>query len=107
MLGGDPGSGVGQVFDDWATGLREPNVRGLIPGRTLLYPHDGDVPLVMRRAALLLTLPNTSRVVSSAKDRITEARIHDTRVSCQRRSVPDARRLTPRADSHPRRAASP
>jgi hypothetical protein len=54
MLGGDPGSAVGTLFDDWATGLREPNVRGLIPGRTLLYPHDGDVPLVMRRAAVLV-----------------------------------------------------
>jgi hypothetical protein len=54
MLGGDPGSEVGKLFDDWATGLREPNVRGLIPGRTLLYPHDGDVPLVMRRAAVLV-----------------------------------------------------
>ena len=50
MLGGDPGAGVEAVFDAWRLGLREPNVRGLIPGRTLLYPHDGDVDGVLRRA---------------------------------------------------------
>lgn len=54
MLGGDPGSGVDSLFATWAAGLREPTVRGLIPGRTLLYPHDGDVPAVMRRAAGLV-----------------------------------------------------
>jgi hypothetical protein len=59
MLGGDPGSRADEVFADWALGLREPNVRGLIPGRTLLYPHDGDVDGVMRRAAALVH-PTTS-----------------------------------------------
>lgn len=54
MLGGDPGARAAEVFDDWALGLREPNVRGLIPGRTLLYPHDGDVDGAMRRAAALV-----------------------------------------------------
>lgn len=54
MLGGDAGNRVDEVFDLWAAGLREPNVRGLMPGRALLYPHDGDVDGVMRRAAALV-----------------------------------------------------
>lgn len=54
MLGGDAGSRVDAVFDLWAAGLEEPNVRGLMPGRALLYPHDGDVDGVVRRAAALV-----------------------------------------------------
>ena len=54
MLGGDAGARVDEVFDAWALGLREPNVRGLIPGRALLYPHDGDVDGAIRRAAALV-----------------------------------------------------
>ncbi|WP_088289464.1 hypothetical protein [Kineosporia sp. A_224] len=43
LLGGDSGPGAAALAAAWARGLREPNVRGLIPGRALLYPHDGDV----------------------------------------------------------------
>jgi hypothetical protein len=34
--------------------MREPNVRGLIPGRALLYPHDGDVEGVVATAARIV-----------------------------------------------------
>lgn len=54
MLGGDPSKGVDAIFDRWEAGMREPNVRGLLAGRTLLYPADGDVELATRRAADLV-----------------------------------------------------
>lgn len=54
MLGGDPGSGIDDVFHRWAQGMRSPNVRGLVAGRTLLYPHHGDIDPVIRRASLLV-----------------------------------------------------
>lgn len=54
MLGGDPSKGVDAIFDRWEAGMREPNVRGLLAGRTLLYPADGDVESATRRAADLV-----------------------------------------------------
>ena len=54
MLGGDPSKGVDAIFDRWEAGMREPNVRGLLAGRTLLYPADGDVESATRRAAYLV-----------------------------------------------------
>ena len=54
LLGGDPGEGVGTVIDGWEKAMREPNVRGLIPGRALLYPHDGDVEGVVSTAARIV-----------------------------------------------------
>jgi hypothetical protein len=65
MLGGDPGPAADEVFDTWALGLREPNVRRLIPGRMLLHPHDGDVDGVMRRAAALVH-PSLTDITSGA-----------------------------------------
>lgn len=50
LLGGDPGEGRQAVVDGWAKAMQEPNVRGLIPGRTLLYPHDGDVEGIVTTA---------------------------------------------------------
>jgi len=50
LLGGDPGAGWQAVVEGWAQAMHEPNVRGLIPGRTLLYPHDGDVEGIVRTA---------------------------------------------------------
>lgn len=44
ILGGDPvGKDPDQVRASWRTALACPNVRGLVVGRTLLYPADGDV----------------------------------------------------------------
>ncbi len=51
LLGGDPGAGLPAVVDGWQQAMREPNVRGLIPGRALLYPHDGDVEGIVATAA--------------------------------------------------------
>ena len=54
MLGGDPSGGVDAIFDRWERGMREPNVRGLLAGRTLLYPADGDVESATRRATAVV-----------------------------------------------------
>ncbi|WP_129840600.1 deoxyribose-phosphate aldolase [Streptomyces sp. RFCAC02] len=57
LLGGDarvgPG-GTGDVWERWRTALRLPGVRGLVAGRALLYPPDGDVAGAVARAAALL-----------------------------------------------------
>ena len=54
MLGGDPGDRAPEVIAGWEHAMREPNVRGLIPGRALLYPHDGDVEGVVATAARIV-----------------------------------------------------
>jgi len=54
MLGGDPSGGVDPIFDLWEKGMREPNVRGLLAGRTLLYPPDDDVEAATKRAAQIV-----------------------------------------------------
>lgn len=54
MLGGDPGPQWQQTFDRWESAMREPNVRGLVAGRALLYPEDGDVESAVRRAAAMV-----------------------------------------------------
>jgi len=54
LLGGDPGDDADAVFESWAQALAAPNVRGLVAGRALLYPDDGDVTAVVDRAAALL-----------------------------------------------------
>ncbi|MBK9740758.1 MAG: hypothetical protein IPO93_14955 [Actinobacteria bacterium] len=54
MLGGDPGPNAQSTYDRWEIAMREPNVRGLVAGRTLLYPADGDVEAAVRRAAALV-----------------------------------------------------
>lgn len=43
LLGGDQGAAPDQTHTAWAKALALPGVRGLIVGRALLYPHDGDV----------------------------------------------------------------
>lgn len=50
MLGGDPSSGVDSIFAAWEQGMTEPNVRGLLAGRALLYPPDGDIEGATARA---------------------------------------------------------
>ena len=54
MLGGDPSAGIDPIFDLWEKGMGEPNVRGLLAGRTLLYPPDGDVESATSRAATIV-----------------------------------------------------
>ncbi len=54
MLGGDPGADAEGTFDRWRTSLEEPNVRGLVAGRTLLYPHDEEPERAVARAASIV-----------------------------------------------------
>lgn len=54
LLGGDPGPDPEAVFAAWEAGLAAPNVRGLVAGRALLYPPDGDVTAAIHRAADIL-----------------------------------------------------
>ena len=54
MLGGDPSDGVDPIYAKWEKGMREPNVRGLLAGRTLLYPPDGDIEAATQRAAQIV-----------------------------------------------------
>lgn len=51
LLGGDPGARAAEVFAGWRRALESPQVRGLVAGRALLYPEDGDVAGAVARAA--------------------------------------------------------
>ena len=43
LLGGDPTTGPDETFASWQHALSLPGIRGLVVGRTLLYPDDDDV----------------------------------------------------------------
>ncbi len=51
ILGGTPGPNPATAFDEWRRAMAVPNVRGLVVGRSLLYPSDGDVPTAVSTAA--------------------------------------------------------
>jgi DhnA family fructose-bisphosphate aldolase class Ia len=61
LLGGAPGPDPEATFALWEAALHQPTVRGLVIGRSLLYPADGDVESAVARAAEL--------VQQAAKDR--------------------------------------
>jgi tagatose-1,6-bisphosphate aldolase len=50
MLGGEPEGNPDELFNRWIAGMKEPNVRGLVAGRSLLYPLNGDSESAVRRA---------------------------------------------------------
>ena len=54
LLGGDPDSGPDETFAAWERALALPGVRGLVVGRTLLYPADDDVDAAVGTAARLV-----------------------------------------------------
>jgi hypothetical protein len=54
ILGGSPGPDPEATFASWALALEQPTVRGLVVGRALLYPPDGDVENAVGRAAELV-----------------------------------------------------
>jgi DhnA family fructose-bisphosphate aldolase class Ia len=54
MLGGEPESNPQAIFDQWSKAMNEPNVRGLVAGRTLLYPGDGDSGSAIANAAAVV-----------------------------------------------------
>jgi hypothetical protein len=43
LLGGDPTGDESELREQWAHALGLPGVRGLVVGRSLLYPAGGDV----------------------------------------------------------------
>jgi hypothetical protein len=53
LLGGDPGPDTA-IVDRWALAMAAPQVRGLVVGRTLLYPSDGNVAAAVDAAAGVL-----------------------------------------------------
>lgn len=54
LLGGDPSGDPEQTFATWRNALLLPGVHGLVVGRTLLYPPDGDVAAAVDIAASLV-----------------------------------------------------
>jgi DhnA family fructose-bisphosphate aldolase class Ia len=54
LLGGDPGSNWEEVFANWEKALTVPNIRGLVPGRALLYGEELDVEAAVSRAAKMV-----------------------------------------------------
>jgi hypothetical protein len=54
LLGGEVGAGQDAVFAQWHKALRIPSVRGLVAGRTLLFPPDDDVAGAVDAAVGLL-----------------------------------------------------
>lgn len=54
LLGGDPGADRQGTFRRWASALAHPTVRGLVVGRTLLYPPGGDVAAAVDAAVDLV-----------------------------------------------------
>lgn len=61
MLGGEPVGDSDETFALWELGINEPNVRGVVAGRTLLYPNDGNPEGAVARATAAI------RPVSSSK----------------------------------------
>ncbi len=51
LLGGDGGASLDELLDGWRAALRLPGVRGLVAGRSLLYPADGDSDAAVAAAA--------------------------------------------------------
>jgi len=54
ILGGSPGPDPDATHAAWEQAMRVPNVRGLVVGRALLYPPDGDVSAAIDRAARIV-----------------------------------------------------
>jgi hypothetical protein len=54
VLGGVPGPDLRADLPSWGRALRQPAVRGLVVGRSLLYPPDGDVAGAVDAAAAVL-----------------------------------------------------
>jgi hypothetical protein len=54
ILGGAPGPDPEATYASWERSMEVPNVRGLVVGRALLYPADGDVAAAIERAARIV-----------------------------------------------------
>ncbi|MDP3891833.1 hypothetical protein [Nocardioides sp.] len=58
VLGGVPSPDPAEDLDSWGRALTQPSVRGLVVGRALLYPPDGDVRGAVEAAAKVLHAAN-------------------------------------------------
>ena len=54
LLGGDPQGDPDEVYASWRASLDLPGVNGLVVGRAMLYPPDGDVADAVDIAAELV-----------------------------------------------------
>jgi hypothetical protein len=54
ILGGSPGPDPEATYTSWERSMDVPNVRGLVVGRALLFPPDGDVAAAIDRAARIV-----------------------------------------------------
>ena len=54
LLGGDPDGSAEETYASWEAALRLPSVRGLVVGRTMLYPADEDVAKAVDTAVSLV-----------------------------------------------------
>ncbi len=54
LLGGDPDSAPDETYASWQAALDMPSVRGLVVGRTMLYPSDDDVAKAVDTAVSLV-----------------------------------------------------
>ena len=54
LLGGDPDSAPDETYAAWQAALQLPSVRGLVVGRTMLYPADDDVARAVDTAVSLV-----------------------------------------------------
>ena len=66
VLGGVPSSNPAADLDAWGRSLRVPTARGLVVGRALLYPPDGDVHVAVDAAARLLRAVTDFTAATSA-----------------------------------------
>ncbi|MDP1876277.1 MAG: aldolase [Actinomycetota bacterium] len=62
VLGGIPGQDPGADLVSWGRSLTQPTVRGLVVGRALLYPRDGDVAAAVSAAARVLRAAQDTEV---------------------------------------------
>ena len=54
ILGGAPGPDPDATYESWERAMKVTNVRGLVVGRALLFPKDGDVAGAIARAARIV-----------------------------------------------------
>jgi hypothetical protein len=54
LLGGEASVDSADTFDRWGDALKQPTVQGMVVGRALLYPPDGDVATAVDKTVDLL-----------------------------------------------------
>jgi DhnA family fructose-bisphosphate aldolase class Ia len=64
LLGGDPSGAPEDTYRTWGKALAQPGVRGLVVGRALLYPPDGNVAVAVDAAARLVRVSSAAELAS-------------------------------------------